>query len=439
MSVSDWRHSILAFPLAMAMTLVAKEASAIPAFARQTGMSCSSCHDAWPRLNDFGELYRDRGYRTATSDEDSWAKLLDTLKSVPASVRTTVGYNYAVATNQATDNGPRTIGSGGFAAPAADIYFGAALHSHISVYIDIAGFGPDGLASLESAWVRFNDLPSNWLNIKLGKLEQDLPLSMHRSLTIIAPFAIYDYHPGGSSNGFHLNENQLGIELMGHANGPGLRYALSFSTNSDAGANGIASAPNVYAHVTHTTLIASRLFARFRIGAMGQIGWWPTKYAMLTPDGGTPQTVAGTGFEQKISGHAGLDMQLTFGSLARPIVLTLVWMYGQEDAALIPSATRDGRFHGGFAQLDYTPLLPLTFGVRYDGAYNIAQGDESQSAGSGQTQGVSAFVRYSLWMSTWGGVALHFEGSTTNIANASPIAGLAVRNTFAFGGVDLLL
>ena len=54
---------------------------AIPAFARNTGMSCSSCHDAWPRLNDFGELYRDRGYRVAPSQQSVWTELLG---SVPA-------------------------------------------------------------------------------------------------------------------------------------------------------------------------------------------------------------------------------------------------------------------------------------------------------------------------------------------------------------------
>ena len=437
MSVSRWSG----FLLVLCTTLVAKQASAIPAFARQTGMSCTSCHDAWPRLNDFGELYRDRGYKTDTSDEDSWARLLDTLKSEPISVRTTVGYNYSVSTNQPTDGGPKTVGNGGFAAPVGDIYFGAPLSSHVSAYLDIAGFGKDGAAGLESAWVRFNDLPTNWLNIKLGKLEQDLPLSMHRSLTIYAPFAVYDYHPTGSINGIHLSENQLGIELMGHnRNGPGLRYAVSFSTSSDAGAVGVFSAPSIYAHVTHTSLIASRVFSRFRVGAMGNVGWWPTKFSMLTPDGGgTPQPVAGTGSDQKISGRTGLDTQLTFGSLARPLVLTVAWMYGQEDTALIPAATRVGRFHGGFAQLDYTPILPLTFGVRYDGVYNIAQADPTQSANAGQIDSFSAFVRYSVWMSTWGGVAIHLEGNTTNTANASTIAGLPVRNTFMFAGVDLLL
>src|SRR5438105_10854336 len=40
-----------------------RSASALPLFARRTGMACTACHEAWPRLTDFGELYRDNGYQ----------------------------------------------------------------------------------------------------------------------------------------------------------------------------------------------------------------------------------------------------------------------------------------------------------------------------------------------------------------------------------------
>ncbi len=37
-------------------------AHAIPAFARKYSLPCSACHEAWPKLNDFGIAFRDRGY-----------------------------------------------------------------------------------------------------------------------------------------------------------------------------------------------------------------------------------------------------------------------------------------------------------------------------------------------------------------------------------------
>jgi len=45
------------------MGLFPPVAIAVPAFARKTGLSCSACHEVWPRLNDFGQIFPDRGYR----------------------------------------------------------------------------------------------------------------------------------------------------------------------------------------------------------------------------------------------------------------------------------------------------------------------------------------------------------------------------------------
>ena len=43
--------------------LLPLNSQAIPAFARQTNMACSSCHSAWPALNAFGRQYKEHGYR----------------------------------------------------------------------------------------------------------------------------------------------------------------------------------------------------------------------------------------------------------------------------------------------------------------------------------------------------------------------------------------
>ncbi len=39
------------------------KADAIPAFARKYDTSCQTCHvSSFPKLNDFGNRFRDRGY-----------------------------------------------------------------------------------------------------------------------------------------------------------------------------------------------------------------------------------------------------------------------------------------------------------------------------------------------------------------------------------------
>src|SRR5213082_3369713 len=36
---------------------------AIPVFARKYGLPCSACHEAWPKLNSFGQTFKDNGYQ----------------------------------------------------------------------------------------------------------------------------------------------------------------------------------------------------------------------------------------------------------------------------------------------------------------------------------------------------------------------------------------
>ncbi len=45
-------------------------AHAIPAFASKYSLPCSACHEAWPKLNDFGIAFRDRGYQLG-NEKDS--------------------------------------------------------------------------------------------------------------------------------------------------------------------------------------------------------------------------------------------------------------------------------------------------------------------------------------------------------------------------------
>lgn len=60
-----------------------QKAEAIPAFSRQTGKSCSTCHSAFPKLNQTGQNFRTNGFRFPEDKE--WNDVQD-LKHVPLSV-----------------------------------------------------------------------------------------------------------------------------------------------------------------------------------------------------------------------------------------------------------------------------------------------------------------------------------------------------------------
>ena len=71
-----YQQSRLAASLAVAffgiafVILSSAPAHAIPAFARKYGLPCSACHEAWPKLNSFGQNFKDNGYQL-NNDRDS--------------------------------------------------------------------------------------------------------------------------------------------------------------------------------------------------------------------------------------------------------------------------------------------------------------------------------------------------------------------------------
>lgn len=56
--------------MVVAFTMAAIESEAVPTFARKYETSCSTCHFAFPRLNNFGKAFKNNGFRYPGDDED---------------------------------------------------------------------------------------------------------------------------------------------------------------------------------------------------------------------------------------------------------------------------------------------------------------------------------------------------------------------------------
>src|SRR6202035_3307649 len=180
---------------AVVMFVFVSPASAIPAFARKYSLRCTACHESWPVLNDFGRSFRDNGYQlrlgrddTVTADPGYW----------PVAVHITPTYLYTKTTNQLTDQGVKDIGSGGIADASIDLLMAGVLTNNISFLVVPTGFASDGNVHLESYWAYFTRVvkDSDWLNIRLGKHEVDLPASPHRPISFAFGYLVYGYHPG---------------------------------------------------------------------------------------------------------------------------------------------------------------------------------------------------------------------------------------------------
>ncbi len=408
-----------------------QSAEAIPAFARKYSLSCTACHEAWPKLNDFGRAFRDNGYRLKTGTDDP----TDQVPAYwPVSLRTSPGYSYTTTSNQATDEGLRALKTGSFEHPEADILTGGTVGSKVSFLAVIAGFGKDSMAAIESAWVRLDDLGgTSWLNLKLGKHEVDQPRSGHRSLTLTQGYLVYSHRPGGDANSldFDLAENQLGIELAGHDRGSHTRYAVSLVTaNGALGSNAFISSPTLYAHATHRFQPAPRGLRQVRIGAFGALGWSPSRFAT---EGGQP--LPGSGHDNKRFSRMGGELGLWFGPLATPAAITAVLARGSEARELFAESQRDAIWYGGFVQAEATPRLSMTVFSRYDWIRNHQQPLDGFASSYRDEDALTGGLRYALVYSNRAAAAWHAE-YTWRRTRAIGAAGLDIATRQFFAAID---
>src|ERR1700737_2075041 len=80
----DMRHRVfLCFAFILTVVLLTGSSYAIPAFSRQYGTSCSTCHIDFPKLNDFGKAFKDAGFKFPKDDE-SMLKIPPVMLGAPA-------------------------------------------------------------------------------------------------------------------------------------------------------------------------------------------------------------------------------------------------------------------------------------------------------------------------------------------------------------------
>jgi len=426
-------RTVLPFTILLFATLLGpyvSHARAIPAFARKYGFACTGCHEAWPTLNDFGRAFRDNGYQMLRG-EDSPTKVNPGYW--PISIRITPHYEYTVASHQVTDQGTRSLGNGSVAEVGLDLLSAGTLGQNVSFLVVPTGFTSEEGVTLEAAWLRFDNLGhSSWINLKLGKHELDLPRSEHRSWSLTdTGYLIYAYHPLGSVSEYALAENQRGIEYMGHDRGSFNRLAVSvFNVQGSPGSRNAFETPGVYAHASHKWLWEGSVVSAARLGAFGSYTTWPT--AFLT-SGGEP--IDGTGQSLKRATKYGAELHMWFGPEATPLHALLVAARGEDSPGLIPGASRDGTFHGGYLEIGYTPTLKLTIFGRDDLVRNDNQPDPAAPKTLNDQDAYTVGIRRTIQYNSRAEFALHGE-YTTQRTKGGAEDGSDLRLQTVFVGVD---
>ena len=438
-----------------------RDAQAIPAFARKYDFACSVCHvPSFPKLNDFGNLFRDHGYQLGTDQE------LPTYEGLtkgywPVSFRTTVGYQLQTKsglTGLVSGQDTRaTSGSFGFTGLdvlsfgilARDITFGIVytpgLHS--------AGFNTGTSDSnLESAFIKLDNLQrfiglgdNNYLmNFRVGKFELDLPFSEKRSPTLNTTFLVYHYIAGTpfigggaagivNPNDFGLGDNHAGAELAGInptalTNGY-FRYSLNAISNSDineAGSGG-GRALQFYGHVTQS-FGGYGVVSGQRVGLYGMYGRAPTTFNAA----GCAAPPCGTGENSHTFSRMGIDASATWGG---QVNVFGTWMFAKDSRNLFVTNPQEARWNGGFIEADYNPIaLPKwLFIYRYDWITNSHRPDSTLVGNFNNLQGHTVAIRYNFMFTNRTDIALHLEYNHLSDRGTAASLGDQHQNTMLVG------
>ncbi|MGB8694239.1 MAG: hypothetical protein WCD08_12085 [Steroidobacteraceae bacterium] len=412
-------------------------ASAIPAFARKYSLRCTACHEAWPVLNDFGRSFRDNGYQlrlgkdnTVTAEPGYW----------PVAVRIVPNYTYTRVSNQETDSGPRTLGSGGIADSGIDLLMAGTLTENISFLVVPTGFASDGTVNLESFWAYFSRVVKNsdWLNIRIGQFEVDLPASGHRPLSMTSGYLLYSYHPmavgGEDIAAYDMGENQRGVEFTGHDRASLTRYSVAvFSAHDSLGTRNAVSSPSYYWHLQKYFRFNEGLLSQFEVGAWGAVAKYPTNFLTL---GGDP--IPSSGSDLATSNRYGIEANAWLGPSVAPLHLDLVYGRGTDSRALYSTAERDATWNGGFLEASWVPArdqLHWTLFGRFDTIRNQNQPTYAAPSNLNNQDQWTLGARYTIAYSTRDEVAMHAEISSNNIKGVG-FEGLDQRTDSLMIGVD---
>lgn len=294
----------LLVPLVLSSTSLA-----IPAFSRQYGTSCSTCHIDFPKLNDFGKAFKDAGFKFPKDDE-SFVKVPPVLLgaqankelfphsiwpgTIPGSIPIGLRYNQFfqyVSANRNNFNAqnpdpahqqfiPQTDFQGGFFSIFTAGNFGDDIAFWVDDDFSVGGFNSNG--GLGDGYLkfvnigRFLKLPTDALSLRVGQFELDLPFSQARTWNLSGWDIYGEPNIGisgvqGVNNAFTVSNAAHGVEFSGGHQYRGYHYSLAIvdqNTGQPVG-SGVGVKPQSASFTSDSNYkdIYARLAYRFNLEA----------------------------------------------------------------------------------------------------------------------------------------------------------------------------
>ena len=360
----------VAFVLALTAWGAPEPSQAMPAFARQYNMSCAVCHDAFPRLNAFGEQFAGDNFRMPHW-RSTMADTGDERLALPANLPLAIRAQAYVQGRDGEDIDPETGATGDdssldIQAPyLVKLLSSAPLSEHITYYFYgiFAEKGGNGETVIEDAWFSHDDLFGSGVGAMLGQFQvSDLMFPREVRLTF------QDYYPyraaGLTYDRGVLFEREVGpLDIgLGAVNGNGI------SQNFDIDSPGVRRPDKMFDNDSRKSVFSR---VGFSVGPVG-IGLF----------GLAGQQKSAAGFAGGTSGNRDTDKQVLGLDLSGRITPRTHWfvqgLWNKWSNFLDAEPGRDFEWFGGFAGIDHIQSERWTFSL----LYNYAEADDFEGTGT---------------------------------------------------------
>ena len=399
--------------------------SAIPAFSRKYQTSCTTCHNNYPELNDFGEAFKKNGFKFPKDDE-TFVKEPPVLLGSKAQKEVFPGavypgeipgflpiaFRYEGNFTLNRKQPPGVIAQSGFV-PRTDLFapntftiisagsFGQNLSFWIDDDISVDAANTNG--TMGDGWLKYSDLghgiglPKNALNVRFGQFELDLPFTQAKSI-YLSPYDIYSETAvagslGTTNNQVIFGSPQRGIEFGGTPNNGNFNWSVAVVNGSNTG-DVVRSSKDVYFRVSQKFNLERDRESRNAIQAAGPTGprdHTSVRLGFFYYYGKNQQnqagTIAGIPTIEEPFYRVGGDLRFKY----RHLELFGLGMFGHDDNHVINAgptlATAPAvKFSGGFAGANYWfyPWLIGTF--HYDAVNSHADFINGTPASQYQTR-----------------------------------------------------
>jgi len=260
------RFLFLSVMILLAFAFIAEEAAAIPAFARKYRMSCSTCHQPFPRLKEFGDDFAGNGFVLENEEApryyvDTGDETLDLIRDFPIAIRLDTWAMYNTESGRDLDfQTPYVMKllSGGELAKNFSYY----VYFYLDEYGDVAG--------IDDAFVQFNDLFGQDLDLYIGQYSLSDPLMKSELRTTYEPYKIYKSRVAGSNIRLSYDRGFF-VTYGGLPTGTGITFEMA-NGNGIGGADGDHNFDNDANNVfgLHLSQDVGGLFSLGGFGLMGK-------------------------------------------------------------------------------------------------------------------------------------------------------------------------